>query len=455
MSSSILSTSVFSTLARHASIQNEISAIEMRLSTGKRFESAIDGGAEYFTSKALYRDAADFMTFKSNISTSASLVNASLSTIESEKRVIEQMRSLVSEAQQKSEGDRGDLQTQVKNLANEIDSMLGDAILGGDTLFKPLKESMWSKNSYQMDAMALASADVLPTASSFNMTAIPLGATGGAHLDNPSSILAPNGKLYAMPYDGDRVLEIDPVTGDSQEIGDVYTGGAKYFGNGAIASNGNIYVAPVDAGQILEINPTTGETNLVGDVLPGSAKYAGFVAADNGKFYATPRDAGQVMEFNPETYEIRFIGDSFAGTNKWREGVLADNGKIYAIPSESGRVLEIDPETGETNLVGTDYGSGTYKWGRGVLAPNGKIYAAPVEATQVLEFDPATGQTNLIGDVFADPSKWSETILAPNGKLYSAPLWESQFLEIDPETGTTTKVGNIATPYPILDSKRG
>ena len=74
----------------------------------------------------------------------------------------------------------------------------------------------------------------------------------------------------------------------------------KWYG-GVLAPNGKIYAIPLNSTQILEIDPNTQTTTLFGD-FSDSNKWAGGVLAPNGKIYAIPYSATQVLEITIMNY---------------------------------------------------------------------------------------------------------------------------------------------------------
>ena len=131
-----------------------------------------------------------------------------------------------------------------------------------------------------------------------------------------------------------------------------FSGGSKWVG-GVLAPNGKIYAIPRDARQILEINPVNRTTTLFGQLIDsGERKWAGGVLAQNGKIYGIPLNQTQVLEIDPSNNNIRFL-KSFSGGNKWFGGVLAPNGKIYCIPFSTTQILVID-NVDTPNIIGSD-----------------------------------------------------------------------------------------------------
>ena len=116
-----------------------------------------------------------------------------------------------------------------------------------------------------------------------------------------------------------------------------FAGANKWIG-GVLAPNGKIYGIPYNSTQVLEIDPVTQTTTLFGS-LSGLEKWRGGVLAPNGKIYGIPASSTQVLEIDPVTQTTTLFG-SLAGSSKWIGGVLAPNGKIYGIPFSITQVLQ-------------------------------------------------------------------------------------------------------------------
>ena len=66
-------------------------------------------------------------------------------------------------------------------------------------------------------------------------------------------VLAPNGKIYGIPFNSTTVLEIDPVTKTATTFGSLDSGPSKWRG-GVLAPNGKIYGIPLNSTTVLEID---------------------------------------------------------------------------------------------------------------------------------------------------------------------------------------------------------
>ena len=174
--------------------------------------------------------------------------------------------------------------------------------------------------------------------------------------------------------------EFDPADGLG-EFGN-FRGDYKWWG-GVLAPNGKIYGVPYSSTTVLEIDPLNQTTTTFGS-LSGDYKWSGGVLAPNGKIYGIPFSSTTILEIDPVNQTTTTFG-SLSGSGKWTGGVLAPNGKIYGIPRDSTTILEIDPVNRTTTTFGSL--SAGSKWTGGVLAPNGKIYGIPYTYTTVLEID--------------------------------------------------------------------
>ena len=123
-------------------------------------------------------------------------------------------------------------------------------------------------------------------------------------------------------------------------VGATLLAGTKWAG-GVLAPNGKIYGIPFDALQVLEFDPATNTSTLVGTTISGANKYFGGVLAPNGKIYGIPTNSTQVLEFDPATNTSTLVGTTLSGSEKYYGGVLGLNGKIYGIPAASTQVLEL------------------------------------------------------------------------------------------------------------------
>lgn len=238
---------------------------------------------------------------------------------------------------------------------------------------------------------------------------------------NFGAVLAPNGKIYTIPYSATNVIEIDPENQTSKSIGvNLGTNSTKYVG-GVLASNGLIYAMPETALKILQINPYNKTVVELTFTPTLTGFYKGTVLHPNGKIYGMNHSSssGAFIEFDPISETISYFGN--VGTNLFCGGVVGPNGKIYAIPENNNVLAIIDVENKNvTTLAVPDGGSGVEKWRGGVLAPNGKIYCVPTDATYILVIDTLTDAVSSI-PCSISTNKYNGGALAPDGFIYCMP----------------------------------
>jgi hypothetical protein len=70
-------------------------------------------------------------------------------------------------------------------------------------------------------------------------------------------VLAPNGKIYGIPYNSVSILCIDPATDTAETFGS-FTGTGKWW-SGVLAPNGKIYGIPLYANAVLVLTVKNAE----------------------------------------------------------------------------------------------------------------------------------------------------------------------------------------------------
>ena len=108
---------------------------------------------------------------------------------------------------------------------------------------------------------------------------------------------------------------------------------------GALAPNGKIYGIPFNSTTVVEIDPVAQTATTFGS-LTGISKWKGGVLAPNGKIYGIPYSSATVLEIDPVAQTVTTFG-SLTGSGKWAGGILTSNGKIYGIPYNSTTVVEL------------------------------------------------------------------------------------------------------------------
>lgn len=168
------------------------------------------------------------------------------------------------------------------------------------------------------------------------------------------TVLAPNGKIYTIPYYSTCFTVIDPDTQTSSTYGFVggYDSGTTWgkvmdFEGGVLAINGKIYCIP----------------HNVGSAVPASR--IGIINPDD----------------NTTTTFAGWVGSS-ASVN-CQTAFLAPNGKIYTAPNQDSFVVIIDPDTNTTTKLVPSIGFPSLQAQGGVMHPNGKAFFVPYYTTSI------------------------------------------------------------------------
>lgn len=293
-----------------------------------------------------------------------------------------------------------------------------------------------------------------------------LSLSGSRPLAGP--VLAPNGKIYAVPNSDSFYCIIDPNT-------DTFTIKRSILGGGcssaACAHNGKLYAPSLFGSNLLRVLNTNNDTETIlqGSIAQG---YYGAVLGPNGKIYAIPSDtaytSGKVMVINSVNDNISYIdisatiwpgggnpGDISGGIGNangddlWYGGALAPNGKIYCMPARATSILVIDTnnDTAECDISGLSgfavapaAGGLQNKYGSAVLAPNGKIYGLPgVNASVVIEIDPSSNTYVNTSMTISGGRKCVGGTLAPDGRIYCT----------TDNAGVVAIINTNRTPYTI------
>lgn len=254
---------------------------------------------------------------------------------------------------------------------------------------------------------------------------------------------------FCVPYDGRKVLSINTKTGAVQEIGKTFKKeGGKY--TQAVTSNtshGRLYSAPCRAQRLLQIDSVSGQIEEVGPVLGSKRmnKWWAIATSCKGRIYAIPYDAPRVLEIDPNRSPVtaRMVGPDLGdGKAKYCSIAEAPNGNLYCPPLNARQMLEISA-TGNVSLVGPNLGDKERKYACIIQAPNKLLYCPPLYADRVLEVNCARGDVREIGEIIGvGEAKYACCVVArQNGRVYCPPLEARQVLEIDPEMHDAHVIG--------------
>jgi hypothetical protein len=202
-------------------------------------------------------------------------------------------------------------------------------------------------------------------------------------------VLAPNGKIYCIPYNVTNNIGIIDASGITPVFSTLSistpAGSSPYFNGGVLAPNGKIYCIPYNATVVgvIDTTVTPNTFSTFGTVTGTAPYYSGGVLGPNGKIYCIPYSVTNIGIIDTTANTFSTSG-SIAGSTKYNGGILAPNNKIYCIPATAGNVGVIDVSGPTPDF--TTFGSvatASEQYAGGVLGPNGKIYCVPRNATNV------------------------------------------------------------------------
>jgi hypothetical protein len=163
-------------------------------------------------------------------------------------------------------------------------------------------------------------------------------------------------KKYGIPYFSTSILKINPITNTTSTFGSVAGG---WIG-GCLAPNGKIYAIPYDMEKtrsVLKIDPVAGTATTFGSIsaatFVGDTGWIGGCLAPNGKIYSAPSGGTGILEINPEDDTVSVIGigsipslgQDVNNLARWSPFILSPDGKMYAPPFSETKMLVL----GETS----------------------------------------------------------------------------------------------------------
>ena len=306
-------------------------------------------------------------------------------------------------------------------------------------------------------------------------------------------ITGPDGNIYGVPYNADRVLKIIPdkinprveLLDGEGELHQIQEGNFKWHGGTYCPIDQCIYGFPSHADKILRIECRTGKITQIGGNFPedmnnGRYKWGGGAVDREGRVYAIPSDCQCVLRIDPrKTVKVkRTITNNI--NNNDNESIFGSSSKIGAFTKltfdfNKARESEylMDPlgkndnnnsrnfrtaSTSSLNTITTEIeveeplveflGLGLpgmlpnlkNKWQGGVLAKNGMIYGIPCDAPTVLVIDPTCENlrdcVSFIGDLGDMEDKYQGGFLAHDGAIYCIPENAEQVMRVCPPGST-------------------
>jgi flagellin len=194
MSDIVLSAGVRSNLLQLQQTSNLINQTQIRLSTGKRVNSALDNAINFFTAQGLDNRANDLSGLLDSMSNAINTIQAANNGITAITKLVQSAQALTSQAKQTTDTTtRGSLATQFDALLTQIGQLAGDAgfngvnLLGGDNLTVNFNEDATSSTSITGVDYTNANASPLGIANSVNWSAA--NGVGNTNIDDAAADL--------------------------------------------------------------------------------------------------------------------------------------------------------------------------------------------------------------------------------------------------------------------------
>ena len=189
MSDIVLSAGVRSNLLQLQQTSNLIDQTQIRLSTGKRVNSALDNAINFFTAQGLDNRANDLSGLLDSMSNAINTIQAANNGITAITKLVQSAQALTSQAKQTTDSTtRDSLASQFDALLTQIGQLAGDAgfngvnLLGGDDLTVNFNEDATSSTSITGVDYTNANATPLGIANSVNWSAA--NGVGNTNIDD-------------------------------------------------------------------------------------------------------------------------------------------------------------------------------------------------------------------------------------------------------------------------------
>ena len=194
MSDIVLSAGVRSNLLQLQQTSNLINQTQIRLSTGKRVNSALDNAINFFTAQGLDNRANDLSGLLDSMSNAINTIQAANNGITAITKLVQSAQALTSQAKQTTDSTtRDSLASQFDALLVQIGQLAGDSgfngvnLLGGDDLTVNFNEDATSSTSITGVDYTNANATPLGIANSVNWSAA--NGAGDTNIDDAAADL--------------------------------------------------------------------------------------------------------------------------------------------------------------------------------------------------------------------------------------------------------------------------
>jgi len=215
MSSLLTNESSLIALTTLRSINKNLNMVQQQISTGKSVSNARDNASIWAVATVMQSDVDSFSAISDSLNLGASTVAVARGASEQVTSLLQEMKNLVVAAQEDNV-DRAKIQTDVTQLTEQIDSIVGAAQFNGLNLLS-------GTGSVDILASLDRAADGTVTASEISINRDDISVTGGTAVTATGTITATNAILVgtpAVPVTGDTVIGGTVLEGETYTISD-------------------------------------------------------------------------------------------------------------------------------------------------------------------------------------------------------------------------------------------
>lgn len=263
------------------------------------------------------------------------------------------------------------------------------------------------------------------------------------------------GRIFAVPYDATKVLEIDHKYSYISSI-KITDAGSGYTLNQGVSTDITVtinYVIDAADGeeQATLDTPVLGPGGVLIDIpviIEGKYKNPPKITIGGGTGDPATAATVEATMSRVRVHDITPIYANVTLSQKWWMGVTDATGDYaYCIPAKAEYVLKIDASTDTTSfsIIGSSQGTTDNKWHDGVLGSDGNIYGIPHNSSQVLKITPSNDDVSLMTETYGiNNMKWSAGC-AVYDKIFGIPWDAATMLVID--TTFDNGDGTLGTSY--------
>ncbi|MGW1340667.1 hypothetical protein ACWCOV_06400 [Kribbella sp. NPDC002412] len=249
-----------------------------------------------------------------------------------------------------------------------------------------------------------------------------------AHFDIPTGIgiwamCAVGSDIYVATHGQSDLYRLDTITSQVTKVGSYSW---PYIWNIASSPDGKVYLAISDPGRVVEYDPATGVSRDLGEIVPGEA-YARSVAADETTVYvgigphahlvAIDRATGAKTEILPAELAARDFVASMHISDTHLAAGISSNGEALLLAKATPADYRVIAAAGEKYITSVLlHDEHLYFAGR----PTGMLYRTPI----------AGGEIEELG--IAQPEAATHRLLSHEGKVYG--VQDGAVFVFDPAT---------------------